>query len=51
RAVQEYLGHAGIGTTAIYTHMDYQQLAQVYDQAHPRSRRGDQDMKHFEGKA
>ena len=50
RAVQEYLGHAGIGTTAIYTHMDYQQLAQVYDHAHPRSRRGDQDMKHFEGK-
>ncbi len=50
RAVQEYLGHAGIGTTAIYTHMDYQQLARVYDQAHPRSRRGDQDTKHFEGK-
>ncbi|HUX18826.1 MAG TPA: tyrosine recombinase XerC [Acidithiobacillus sp.] len=50
RAVQEYLGHAGIGTTAIYTHMDYQQLAQVYDQAHPRSRRGDQSTKHFEGK-
>ncbi len=51
RAVQEYLGHAGIGTTAIYTHMDYQQLAQVYDQAHPRSRRGAQDTKHFEEKA
>jgi integrase/recombinase XerC len=51
RAVQEYLGHAGIGTTAIYTHMDYQQLAQVYDQAHPRSRRGNRDTKHFEGKA
>lgn len=51
RAVQEYLGHAGIGTTAIYTHMDYQQLARVYDQAHPRSRRGDRDTKHFEGKA
>jgi integrase/recombinase XerC len=50
RAVQEYLGHAGIGTTAIYTHMDYQQLAQVYDQAHPRSRRGAQDTKHFEEK-
>jgi integrase/recombinase XerC len=50
RAVQEYLGHAGIGTTAIYTHMDYQQLARVYDQAHPRARRGDQDTKHFEGK-
>lgn len=51
RAVQEYLGHAGIGTTAIYTHMDYQQLARVYDQAHPRARRDDQDTKHFEGKA
>ncbi|MCK9189026.1 tyrosine recombinase XerC [Acidithiobacillus sp.] len=50
RAVQEYLGHADIGTTAIYTHMDYQQLARVYDQAHPRARRGDQDTKHFEGK-
>ncbi|OYV82307.1 MAG: integrase, partial [Acidithiobacillus ferrivorans] len=51
RAVQEFLGHAGIGTTAIYTHMDYQQLAQVYDQAHPRSRRDAQDTKHFEEKA
>ena len=51
RAVQEFLGHAGIGTTAIYTHMDYQQLAQVYDQAHPRSRRDVQDTKHFEEKA
>lgn len=39
RAVQEYLGHAGIATTAIYTHMDYQKLAQVYDGAHPRARR------------
>ncbi|MBU2740450.1 tyrosine recombinase XerC [Acidithiobacillus thiooxidans] len=38
RAVQEYLGHAGIATTAIYTHMDYQQLAHVYDAAHPRAR-------------
>ena len=43
RAVQEYLGHAGIGTTAIYTHMDYQQLAQVYDRTHPRSRRSGHD--------
>ncbi len=38
RAVQEYLGHAGIATTAIYTHMDYQQLARVYDEAHPRAK-------------
>jgi integrase/recombinase XerC len=38
RAVQEYLGHAGIATTAIYTHMDYQQLAHVYDAAHPRAK-------------
>ena len=39
RAVQEYLGHAGIGTTAIYTHLDYQQLARVYDENHPRAKR------------
>ncbi|OYV81683.1 MAG: integrase [Acidithiobacillus ferrivorans] len=38
RAVQEYLGHAGIGTTAIYTHLDYQQLAKVYDENHPRAK-------------
>ena len=38
RGVQEILGHANIGTTQIYTHLDYQHLAQVYDTAHPRSR-------------
>ncbi len=38
RAVQELLGHADIGTTQIYTHLDFQHLAKVYDKAHPRSR-------------
>jgi integrase/recombinase XerC len=41
RAVQELLGHADISTTQIYTHLDFQHLARVYDAAHPRSQRQD----------
>ena len=39
RAVQEMLGHASISTTQVYTHLDFQYLAKIYDQAHPRAKR------------
>ncbi|MGO1253533.1 MAG: tyrosine-type recombinase/integrase, partial [Alcaligenes aquatilis] len=39
RAVQELLGHTNISTTQIYTRLDFQHLAQAYDQAHPRAQR------------
>jgi len=39
RAVQDMLGHASISTTQVYTHLDFQHLARVYDAAHPRARK------------
>jgi len=39
RAVQEMLGHASIASTQVYTHLDFQHLAKVYDQTHPRARK------------
>jgi len=39
RAVQEMLGHVSLSTTQVYTHLDFQHLAQVYDRTHPRARK------------
>ncbi len=41
RGVQELLGHANIATTQVYTHLDFQHLAQIYDKTHPRARKKD----------
>ena len=52
RAVQEMLGHASISTTQVYTHLDFQHLAKVYDAAHPRAKKktlSRQDAKDTQG--
>jgi integrase/recombinase XerC len=49
RAVQELLGHADIRTTSVYTHLNFQHLAAVYDQAHPRARKQAQAKPDSEG--
>jgi integrase/recombinase XerC len=41
RSAQELLGHENISTTQIYTNLDFQHLAAVYDQAHPRAKKTD----------
>ncbi|GAM56337.1 tyrosine recombinase xerC [Vibrio ishigakensis] len=43
RAVQEMLGHESLSTTQVYTHLDFQHLAQVYDNAHPRAKKKSED--------
>lgn len=43
RAVQEFLGHSDISSTQVYTHLDYQHLASVYDKAHPRAKKRKKD--------
>jgi integrase/recombinase XerC len=39
RAVQEMLGHSSLSATQVYTHVDFQHLAKVYDKAHPRAKK------------